>query len=66
MTYIAMRMTRAVRFQLERVVRKSREKHYARRALAVLHFAGQCRRGRSSSESGTLLGVSMAVVVRDV
>ena len=31
-------MTRAVRRRLERVVRKSREMDYARRALAVLHL----------------------------
>lgn len=31
-------MTRAVRRRLERVVRKSREKDHARRALAVLHL----------------------------
>ena len=38
MEHSVMEMTRAVRRRLERVVRKSREKDYVRRALAVLHL----------------------------
>ena len=38
MGHSVIEMTRAVRRRLERVVRKSREKDYARRALAVLHL----------------------------
>ena len=38
MEHSVIEMTRAVRRRLERVVRKSREKDYARRALAVLHL----------------------------
>ena len=37
MKHSVIEMTRAVRRRLERVVRSSREKDYARRALAVLH-----------------------------
>ena len=38
MKHSVIEMTRAVRRRLERVVRNSREKDYARRALAVLHL----------------------------
>ena len=38
MKHSVIEMTRAVRRRLERVVRKSREQDYARRALAVLHL----------------------------
>ena len=38
MRHSVIEMTRAVRRRLERVVRNSREKDYARRALAVLHL----------------------------
>ena len=38
MKHSVIEMTRAVRRRLERVVRKSREKDHARRALAVLHL----------------------------
>ena len=61
MKHSVIEMTRAVRRRLERVVRNSREKDHARRALAVLHLwetqgnvAEVAHRVRAARSSGVL------------
>ena len=62
-------MSRAVRRRLERVVKKSGERDYARRALALLQPVGngwECRGVSASSAIGSFFGVSVGVVIRDL